>query len=55
MFTINEEIKRLDIEEELNISQPMAVKLLKSLLDKEAIIRIGSGKNIVYKVKTNAL
>ena len=55
MFTDKEEIKRLDVEEELKISQPMAVKLLKSLLDKEAIIRIGSGKNIVYKIKTNVL
>jgi ATP-dependent DNA helicase RecG len=53
MFVNNEEIKRLDIEEELKISQPMAVKLLKRLLDKDAIIRIGAGKNIVYKVKTN--
>jgi ATP-dependent DNA helicase RecG len=55
MFVNNEEIKRLNIEEELKISQPMAVKLLKSLLDKDAIIRIGTGKNIVYKVKTNSL
>lgn len=43
------QIKRVDVQEELEISQPMAVKLLKSLLDKGVIIRLGSGKNITYK------
>lgn len=43
------QIKRMDVEQELGISQPMAVKILKGLLDKEAILRIGSGKNIVYE------
>lgn len=43
-------IKRSDVQERLNISQPMAIKILKSLLDKNAIIRIGSGKNIMYEV-----
>ncbi len=43
------QVKRIDVQNELEISQPMAVKLLKGLLEKEAIIRIGSGKNVVYE------
>lgn len=46
-----ERIKRKDVEIELSISQPMAVKLLKSLLDKEVIIRKGQGKNVYYMLK----
>lgn len=44
----NDIIKRLDVEQALNISQPMAVKILKSLQEKKAINKVGSGKNIVY-------
>lgn len=42
-------IKRLEVQEALGISQPMAVKLLKGLLNKGLIEKIGSGKNIVYR------
>lgn len=51
MVREKETIKRIDIEKALSISQPMAVKHLKSLLDKKAIIKIGSGKNIRYRLK----
>lgn len=43
------QVKRMDVQNELKISQPMAVKLLKSLLEKEAIVRIGAGKNVIYE------
>lgn len=42
-------IVRKDVETELSISQPMAVKLLKQLTNKNIIRRIGSGKNIRYE------
>lgn len=51
MFISTDIIKRKDIEKVLSISQPMAVKLLKSLLNKSAIQKIGSGKNVCYKLK----
>lgn len=51
MFTIKDTIKRKDIEKALSISQPMAVKLLKSLLNKSAIEKLGSGKKVRYKLK----
>jgi len=41
----------LNVEQELSISQAMAVKLLRSLLDKSLIERLGKGKNINYKLK----
>jgi hypothetical protein len=31
----------------------MAIKLLKGLLDKELIEKIGSGKNVKYQIKIN--
>lgn len=43
------QIKRADVENELGVSQAMAVKLLKTLLEKKAIARHGTGKNIIYK------
>ncbi len=46
MLSNGEAIKRKDIEKALNISQSMAVKLLKSLLDLNIIIKYGKGKNI---------
>ena len=52
MLITNDTIKRKDIEKELSISQPMAVKLLKSLLNKSAIEKLGNGKNIRYKLIT---
>lgn len=51
MFVTNDVIKRKHIEKALSISQPMAVKLLRSLLDKSAIEKLGNGKNIRYKIK----
>lgn len=51
MFLAKETIKRIEIEKVLSISQPMAVKYLKSLLDKKAIVKIGNGKNTRYKLK----
>lgn len=44
-------IQRKDIEQEIGVSQPMAVKLLKRLLDKNAIVKMGSGKNVRYRLK----
>ena len=51
MFITQDTIKRKDIENTLSLSQPMAVKLLRSLLDKSIIQRLGSGKNVYYKLK----
>lgn len=51
MFDVTDIIKRTDIEKALSISQPMAVKYLKSLLEKSAIDKIGNGKNVRYKLK----
>lgn len=44
-------IKRKEVEITLDISQPMAVNLLKKLLLKGAIIKLGQGKNTVYQLK----
>ena len=52
MLITNDTIKRKDTEKELSIPQPMAVKLLKSLLNKSAIEKLGNGKNIRYKLIT---
>lgn len=51
IFLTKETIKRVDVERALSISQPMAVKHLKSLLEKEAIAKIGNGKNVQYRLK----
>jgi len=51
MLKRNNYIKRKDIERELGVSQPMTVKLLKGLLDKNMIERVGSGKNIRYNLR----
>ncbi len=52
MFDKTETISRTDVEKELSISQTMAVKLLKQLLDKSIINRFGQGKNVRYIKKT---
>ncbi len=52
LFESNYLIRRKDVEIELGISQPMAVRLLKGLLDKNRIDRIGKGKHVTYQVKT---
>jgi len=48
LFKDVDSIRRKDIEMKLSISQPMAIKHLKNLLEKEAIKKIGSGKNVRY-------
>lgn len=53
IFQTTETIKRKDIEQALSVSQPMAVKYLKSLLEKEAIEKLGTGKNVRYRLKLN--
>jgi len=52
-FKSSEYIKRLDVEQILEVSQPMAVKVLRGLLDKNLIEKVGSGKNVVYKLSRN--
>lgn len=51
MFNTKKILKRKDIEKELSISQPMAVRYLKGLLDKLVIEKIGNGKNSSYRLK----
>lgn len=51
IFLTKAVIKRLDVEKSLSISEPMAIKYLKSLLDKDAIVKIGNGKNTQYRLK----
>lgn len=51
MFETEKIIKRLDVEQKLSISQPMAVKLLRGLKEKELIEKIGNGKNTKYRIK----
>lgn len=51
IFLTQETIKRVHVEKALSISQPMAVKHLKSLLEKEAIVKSGNGRNVQYRLK----
>lgn len=44
-------IKRKDVETELNISQTMAGRILKSMVNKQLIETAGQGKNTVYVLK----
>jgi ATP-dependent DNA helicase RecG len=48
LFEDNDYIIRKDIEASLSISQSMAVRLLKGLLDKDEIRAVGDGKNTRY-------
>ena len=48
LFRDKDFIVRKDIETALSVSQTMAVRLLKGLLDKDEIRPVGSGKNIRY-------
>lgn len=43
--------KRKDVEKELNISQTMAGRILKSMVNKQLIETAGRGKNTVYMLK----
>ena len=55
MFEHYDLISRKEVEKELTISQPMAVKLLKGLLQKNMIEKIGSGKNTKYQLSDNRM
>jgi len=48
LFKEKDFIVRKDIETALSVSQTMAVRLLKGLLDKNEIMAVGSGKNTRY-------
>lgn len=48
LFKNNDYILRKDVESALNISQAMAVRILRGLVDKDAIKATGKGKNIKY-------
>ncbi len=50
----SETFTRKDIERALSVSQPMAIKYLKNLLDKGAVEKIGTGKNVRYRLRTAA-
>ena len=50
LFEDNDFIVRKDVESALSISQPMAVRLLKGLVDKGKIRVVGGGKNTRYIV-----
>ena len=50
MFKTQTTIQRKDIEQSIGISQAMAVKLIKGLLEKNVILKIGSGKNVRYRL-----
>lgn len=51
MFKTQTTIQRKDIEQSIGISQAMAVKLIKGLLEKNVILKIGSGRNVRYRLK----
>ena len=48
LFKEKDSIIRKDVEAALSISQPMAVRVLKGLLEKREIRAVGSGKNTRY-------
>jgi len=52
LFKKKTEIVRKDVESALSVSQAMAVRILRGLIDKKAIKVIGEGKNVRY-VKMN--
>jgi len=49
LFNKKNEVVRKDVESTLDISQAMAVRILRGLVDKKVIQVFGSGKNIRYK------
>lgn len=49
MFEKSDIIAREDAQMELNLSQPMTIKILKRMLDKKLIRKLGSGKNTRYE------
>jgi len=48
LFANKEEIARKDVETALDVSQAMAVRILRSLSDKQTIRAIGGGKKTRY-------
>jgi len=48
LFKKKSEIVRKDVESALSVSQAMAVRILRGLIDKKAVKVIGEGKNIRY-------
>jgi ATP-dependent DNA helicase RecG len=49
MFDESVTILREDAQSKLNLSQPMTIKILKQMLDKKLIRKLGSGKNTRYE------
>ncbi len=49
LFDKQDELSRHDIEKEFSFSQSMAVRIVKSLAEKKAVIVIGKGKNTRYR------
>lgn len=47
----NKSMSRREIESSLNMSRSTVTRLLKSMINKELIVRIGKGKNTVYQLK----
>ncbi|MCL1804033.1 MAG: hypothetical protein FWG30_10470 [Eubacteriaceae bacterium] len=50
LFEGKDSIVRKDVESALSVSQPMAVRVLKGLVDKGEIRTVGGGKNTRYVV-----
>ncbi|MCL2105554.1 MAG: putative DNA binding domain-containing protein [Oscillospiraceae bacterium] len=50
LFADKESIVRRDVEDGLGVSQPMAVKLLRQLVEKGAITKVGDGKRVRYEL-----
>lgn len=50
MFDQKDTITRLDVENSFGVSKAMAARYMKSLLDKGAITRIGTGKIVKYEL-----
>ena len=50
LFTDKSTIVRRDVEDGLGVSQPMAVKLLRQLLEKGAVRKVGDGRLVRYEV-----
>jgi ATP-dependent DNA helicase RecG len=48
-------ITRKDVEDELKISQALAVRIIKKLIDKSIIKKLGDGKNSRYELLNNKL
>jgi len=51
LFADKSAIVRRDVEDGLGVSQPMAVKLLRQLVEKGAIKKVGDGRLVRYEVR----